>query len=137
MRIGIDEYFLNISETVAQRATCLRRQVGAVIVRDKKILATGFNGSPKGLPHCLDIGCLVIDSHCARCLHAEENAILQAAQSLEAATIYCTDKPCLACTRRIINVGISKVIYLRDYPDPVADSFMKEAGIEIFQYVKT
>lgn len=134
MRISTDQYFMEMALTASKRATCNRRQVGAILVRNNKILATGFNGSPKGLPHCLDAGCLMINGHCARCLHAEENALLQAATDLSGAIIYCTDKPCLACTRRIINVGISRVIYLRDYPDPVAEEFMKLANIYLEQY---
>src|SRR5512136_2014667 len=117
-----DEYFMEITRLVARRSTCLRRQVGAVLVKDKNILATGYNGAPSGVAHCLDAGCLReqlgIPSgerhELCRGLHAEQNAIIQAAFHgirIQGATIYCTNQPCVICTKMIINAGIKEVIY--------------------------
>jgi len=138
-----DEYFLNISTEVARRATC-RLDVGAVLVKNKRILATGYNGSPVGLPHCNDVGCLlhdVVDSnghiakHCLRTAHAEQNAIAQAAMhgvSTEGATLYCTDEPCLSCAKILINAGITKVVCKRPYHDAkLSRDFFAQAGVAI------
>ena len=136
-----DRYFMKITHLVAERSTCLRRKVGAVIVKDKKIISTGYNGSPKGLAHCLQIGCLR-DSmgvpsgerhELCRGAHAEQNAIIQAAgsgNSMEGATMYCTDSPCSTCTKMIINAGIKKLVLGSDYPDQLGRDLIREAGIE-------
>lgn len=132
-----DEYFLNIAEVVSTRSTCLRRAVGAVLVRDRQILSTGYNGAPRGLPHCIDVGCLMKDEHCVRASHAEMNAIAQAALHgvrVKGATLYCTDKPCLICTKLLINAGIVRIVYLRDYPDEVSEQMLKTANIEYERY---
>lgn len=137
-----DEYFLQIAQVVANRSTCLRRQIGAVIVKDRRILTTGYNGAPSGLAHCLEIGCLrdqlEIPSgtrhEVCRALHSEMNAIIQAAQhgvSTKGATLYCTTQPCSVCTRMLINAGIVRVVYTGDYPDSFAMSLLEEAGIEV------
>lgn len=137
-----DEYFLSIAKLVAERSTCLRRQVGAVIVKDKRILTTGYNGAPSGLDHCDKTGCmrekLNIPSgerhELCRALHAEMNAMLQAAQygiSLRDSMIYCTNQPCIICAKMIINAGIKRVVVLSDYPDELAKKFLKEADIEV------
>jgi dCMP deaminase len=137
-----DEYFLEIAHVVAKRSTCVRRQVGAVIVRDRRILTTGYNGAPSGLSHCLEIGCirdqLGIQSgtraEVCRALHAEMNAVIQAAQhgvSTKGATLYCTTQPCSVCTRMLINAGIVRVVYSGDYPDDFSASMLEEAGIEV------
>jgi dCMP deaminase len=122
-----DQYFLTITRQVAERSTCLRAQVGAVIVRDKNILATGYNGSPAGLPHCLDVGCLVyrsttpageIEENCFRCIHAEINAIAQAAKNgagIRDADIYITHTPCIHCFKVLINTGIKRIFYEKPY----------------------
>ena len=144
-RPTIDEYFMNIAKVVATRSTCLRHHVGAVIVRDKRIISTGYNGSPKGLKHCLDIGCIrdqeSIESgtkvEICRAIHAEQNAIIQAAlhgTSTEGATLYCTHQPCIICAKMIINAGIIKVIYGEDYPDKAAIELFNEANIEVIKY---
>ena len=144
-RPTIDEYFMNIAKVVATRSTCLRHHVGAVIVRDKRIISTGYNGSPKGLKHCLDIGCIRdqenIESgtkvEICRAIHAEQNAIIQAAlhgTSTEGATLYCTHQPCIICAKMIINAGIIKVIYGEDYPDKAAIELFNEANIEVIKY---
>ena len=127
-----DEYFMQMAELTAQRSTCLRRQVGAIIVKEKHIIATGYNGAPKGLPHCEELGgCLreklEIPSgerhELCRALHAEQNAIIQAAtlgQSIEGATIYITHQPCIICAKMIINAGISRIVIRRGYPDEMS-----------------
>jgi len=137
-----NEYFLNICNLIASRSTCLRRQVGAVIVKDKQILASGYNGAPTGIKHCDLVGCLReklgVPSgqrhELCRALHAEQNAFLQAAKhgvSLKGASIYITTQPCSICAKMIINAGIKKVIIQGDYPDDLALEFLEEAGIEI------
>lgn len=115
-----DDYFLKIAETAAERGTCPRRKVGAVIVRDKQILSTGYNGSVRGLPHCTDVGCLIIEEGggCQRVVHAEINSILQAANHgvcISGATIYTTMSPCWDCFKAIVNGGINRIVYLVEY----------------------
>ena len=135
MRPDWDEYFMNIASTVATRSTCDRAFVGAVLVRDKRILTTGFNGSPAGLPHCDDAGHLMIDGHCVRTTHAEANAIIQAALhgiSTKGATCYVTHFPCLSCTKMLINAGITHIIYKEAYRiDINAEDFLRTAGVEV------
>lgn len=136
------EYFTQISLMVAQRSTCIRRKVGAVIVRNKRMLTTGYNGAPSGVSHCLDVGCLRdqlgIPSgqrhELCRGLHAEQNAIIQAAThgvSIEGADLYCTNQPCIICTKMIINAGIRRVYYLDGYADDMSLSMFHEAGVEL------
>lgn len=136
------EYYMEIASVVKKRSTCIRRQVGAVIVLNNNILATGYNGTPKKIRHCSEVGCmrkeLSIPSgerhELCRGLHAEQNAIIQAAHhgvSIDGATIYVTHKPCIVCAKMIINSGISKIIYKGDYPDPLTDNMLKETNIEI------
>ncbi|MFH1459903.1 MAG: cytidine/deoxycytidylate deaminase family protein [Candidatus Omnitrophota bacterium] len=137
-----DEYFLSIVSLVAKRSTCLRRQVGAVIVKEKRILATGYNGAPSGLEHCEKIGCLrdklKIPSgerhELCRALHAEMNAILQAAQygiSVKDSIIYCSNQPCVICAKMIINAGIKKIVVLSKYPDKFAKKILDEAKVKV------
>ena len=139
-----DSYFFEITKLVATRSTCIRRSVGAVIVKDKRILATGYNGAPSGLPHCLDIGCLReklnIPSgerqEICRGIHAEQNALMQAAKfgiSVDGATIYVTHHPCVVCAKLLINAGIKVIRYLEDYPDELSKEMLKEAGMDIRQ----
>ncbi len=148
MRPSWDEYFMGITRAVASRATCLRRNVGAVVVKDKRLLTTGYNGAPAGLPHCGEAGCLRqklnIPSgqrqEICRGLHAEQNAIIQAGLygvSLQGATIYTTTFPCITCAKMIINAGISRLIYADSYPDEFSESFLRDAGVEIECYVST
>lgn len=113
-----DEYFMGLAHRVATRATCPRAAVGAVIVKDNRILGTGYNGSPSGTAHCIDEGCIMSRNHCIRTIHAEVNAILDALQrgSVRGATLYCTHYPCANCAKLIKQVGIIKVVYGRDYP---------------------
>jgi dCMP deaminase len=136
-----DEYFMDIVELVARRSTCLRRGVGAVIVKDKRLLTTGYNGAPSGLRHCQETGCLReklnISSgerhELCRGLHAEQNAIIQAAVhgvSIKGATLYCTVHPCSICLKMIINAGITRIVYREGYSDKLAERMLEEAGIE-------
>ncbi len=129
-----NEYFMNIAHEVAKRSTCERAQVGAVIVRDKRILTTGYNGSPRGLPHCSEVGCLMDNGHCVRTLHAEQNAIIQAALHgviTEGAIIYVTHQPCFICAKTIINAGISEIVYDKEYRDDRSIDFLTQAGVKI------
>lgn len=141
-RPGWDEYFLKMTRIVAERSTCLRRQVGAVLVRDKRILATGYNGAPSGLPHCGEVGCLrekmKIPSgerhELCRALHAEMNALLQCAVhgiSTEGSTLYCTNQPCSLCAKMLINAGVRRVVMLEGYPDEMASEMLAQAGVQI------
>lgn len=131
-----DHYFLNIAYEVANRSTCDRAQVGAVIVKDKRILTTGYNGSPSGLAHCTEVGCLMENGHCIRTLHAEQNAIIQAALhgvSTAGGTIYVTHQPCFLCAKMIINAGIKEIVYGQEYPDDRSRQFLDEAGVNLTQ----
>jgi dCMP deaminase len=141
-RPGWDEYFLEIATLVAQRSTCLRRKVGALVVKDRRILATGYNGTPSGIKHCSQVGCLrdklKIPSgerhELCRGLHAEQNVLLQASLhgvSLRDGVLYVTNQPCIICTKMIINAGISEVVMSGPYPDAMALSFLKEAKIRV------
>lgn len=143
MRSSWDEYFMEIAEIVKTRSTCLRRHVGAVIVKENRILTTGYNGAPSGLKHCTELGgCerqrLGIPSgerhELCRALHAEQNAIIQAAKmgnTTEGATIYITLQPCVICAKMLINAGIVRIVHKGEYPDPLSRAILEEAGIEI------
>ncbi len=138
-----DEYFMQMAELTAQRSTCLRRKVGAVIIKDKHIIATGYNGAPKGVPHCSELGgCererLNVPSgqrhELCRAIHAEQNAIIQAAtlgQSIEGGSIYITHHPCVICAKMIINAGIKRIVVKEGYPDELAVEILKQAGLKI------
>ncbi len=137
-----DEYFLSIAELVSKRSTCLRRSVGAVLVKDKRILATGYNGAPSKIAHCSETGCirekLKVPSgerhELCRGLHGEQNAFLQAAlhgTSLRGASLYSTTQPCIICAKMIINAGINEVIIRGDYPDKMAKEFLREAQVKV------
>ena len=138
MRPDWDSYFTQIAQVVATRSTCDRAYVGAVLVREKRILATGFNGSPKGLDHCDEAGHLMVEGHCVRTIHAETNAIIQAALhgvSTNGATCYVTHYPCIHCTKTLINAGIKKVVYVQGYRvDENAQAFYEQAGVEVLQF---
>lgn len=113
-----DEYFVGIARLVASRATCPRRSVGAVIVKDLRIISTGYNGSMPNTDHCTDVGCLMIDGHCERTIHAEVNAIAQAAkngQSVNGATLYCTTFPCWNCFKSVVSSGIQELVFADSY----------------------
>ena len=142
VRPSWDEYFLEIAKLVASRSTCLRRQVGAVFVRDKRMLATGYNGAPSGLKHCEEVGCIREregvpsgERHeLCRGIHAEQNAILQAAQfgiSLRDSVLYGTTQPCVLCAKMLINTGIKRMVVLGGYPDSLAREMLEEAGVDV------
>ncbi|MBE0502545.1 MAG: cytidine/deoxycytidylate deaminase family protein [Desulfuromonadales bacterium] len=135
-----DEYFMEIARLVASRSTCLRRQVGAVMVKDKNILATGYNGTPSGIRHCSDVGCLRLQMNVpsgerhelCRGLHAEQNAIIQAAKhgvNIDGAVLYCTHSPCIICSKMLINSGVKRIVCTDGYPDPLAKAMLDEAGL--------
>ncbi len=128
---------MRITFQVARRSTCPRAAVGAVIVRDKRILTTGYNGAPANLPHCTEVGCLMVNGHCVRTLHAEQNAIIQGALhgvDVSHSTIYVTHQPCLICAKMIINAGIERVVYAGSYPDEIAQGFLLDAGVELVRF---
>ena len=135
-------YFMDIAQLVSSRSTCLRRHVGAVIVKENRILSTGYNGAPTGIRHCLDRGCLRDElkipsgqrHELCRGLHAEQNAIIQAAYhgvSIESSDIYCTNQPCIICAKMIINAGLKKIIVGNSYPDELATEMLNEAGLKV------
>ena len=137
-----DEYFMEMAELARKRSTCLRRGVGAVIVKDNRVIATGYNGVPRGIRHCEETGCLRQQLNVpsgkmhelCRGLHAEQNAIIQAAcmgSSIEGGTLYCTTQPCVICTKMIINAGINRVVIKEAYPDELAQEMAAEAGLVI------
>jgi dCMP deaminase len=133
-RVSWDRYFMNLAVEAATRSTCPRKAVGAVIVRDRAILATGYNGSLRGLEHCTDIGCLMENEHCVRTVHAEANAILQAARhgvGIDGADIYVTASPCWNCFKLIANSGIRRILYGEFYRDERIHDFAEQAGIEL------
>ena len=142
-RISWDEYFMEMAKLAARRSTCLRRQVGAVIVQDKHVIATGYNGAPKGIPHCAELGGCYREQNnipsgerheLCRALHAEQNAIIQAAtyaQGVDGATIYITHQPCVICAKMIINAGIQRIVVNEGYPDEMAVDILEEAGLRI------
>ena len=140
-----DAYFMGITALVAQRSTCTRRMVGAVIVKDKRILTTGYNGAPTGIRHCLDVGCLRETMNIpsgerhelCRGIHAEQNAIIQAAYhgvSVKDASLYCTNQPCTICAKMIINAGIKRIYFRSGYADALAQEMLYEADVELIQY---
>ena len=141
-----DEYFMQMAELTAQRSTCLRRHVGAVIVQDKHVVATGYNGAPKGVAHCAEIGGCLREKmgipsgerhEPCRALHAEQNAIIQAAtlaQSIEGASIYITHQPCIICAKMIINAGIKRIVVKEGYPDEMSVRMLDEAGLKIVMF---
>ncbi|MGB4482719.1 MAG: cytidine/deoxycytidylate deaminase family protein [bacterium] len=142
-----DDYFMEIARVVARRSTCLRRQVGAVLVRDKHILATGYNGAPAGAPHCQEVGCLREQlgvppgerHELCRGLHAEQNAIIQAALhgvTTMGATLYVTCQPCVVCTKMLINAGVKRILFQGPYPDPLAREMLRDSGLLLERYGK-
>lgn len=137
-------YFMEITQLVAKRSTCVRRSVGAVIVKDKRILSTGYNGAPSGIRHCIDIGCLreelKIESgqrhELCRGIHAEQNAIIQAAYhgvSIKGADLYCTNLPCIICAKMVINAGLMTIYYQAGYADNLSKDMLDEAGISLIK----
>jgi dCMP deaminase len=143
--MGWDEYFMEMAKLAGRRSTCLRRQTGAVLVRDNRVVATGYNGAPKGLPHCAEVGCmreaLKVPSgqrhELCRGLHAEQNAIIQAAVfgvSTKGATLYTTTYPCSICAKMIINAEVAEVVYDDDYEDDLAKELLSRAGVKVRRF---
>jgi len=141
-RPSYDEYFMEMAHLVAKRSTCLRRKVGAILVKDKHILSTGYNGAPKGLKHCSEVGCLRKElgipsgerHEICRGLHAEQNAIIQAAVfgiSIKNSVLYCTNTPCVVCAKMLINAGVDEIVYSGEYPDDLAKKIISESKIKI------
>lgn len=142
IRPSWDQYFMSITQVVSDRSTCLRRQIGALIIHDRRILTTGYNGAPSGLSHCEQVGCVREQQGIAsgerhelcRGLHAEQNAIIQAALSgvsIRGGTLYTTHFPCGLCAKMIINSGIVRVVYSSEYPDPLSQELFREAGVSV------
>ena len=140
-----DEYFMEMAQLVSSRSTCLRRRVGAVIVKEKRVLSTGYNGSPKGTKHCEELGCIRVQMNVpsgtrhelCRGVHAEQNAVTQAAYfgvSVDGATIYTTTYPCSMCAKILINAGIKEIVYSEGYSDDLSKELLNEAGIKIREY---
>ncbi len=128
---------MEIARTVATRATCPRAMVGAVLTRSRRILTTGYNGAPRGVQHCTDVGCIMADGHCLRATHAEANAIVQGALhgvGLEGATAYCTHQPCAGCSKLLISAGVVRIVYADAYPDPIGQGLLAEAGVALERY---
>ena len=145
-RLTNEQYFIQIANIVSKRSTCLRRRVGAIIVKDNRILTTGFNGAPKNFIHCLDIGCIrdkeniksgTMQETC-RGVHAEQNAIIQGSLygvCISGSTLYCTHHPCISCSKMLINANIIKVVYINSYPDEEANKYLKEANIIVKRFI--
>lgn len=142
MRPDWDKYFMDIAELTAKRSTCLRRNVGAVLVKENRIMSTGYNGAPRNLKHCVEIGCLRdklgVESgerhELCRGIHAEQNTIIQAAiigVSIKESILYTTSQPCILCTKMLINAGITKIVYKGKYPDKLSLEMLKEAEIDL------
>jgi len=140
VRVSWDEYFMNIAREVATRSTCARKHVGAVIVRDRTILSTGYNGSVRGLPHCDEVGHMMEDGHCVRTIHAEANAIIQAAKNgtrIDGAGIYVTASPCWNCFKTIANAGLTRIVFGEFYRDPRIFEMSNLIGIELVDLTRT
>ncbi len=145
VRPSIDEYFMMMAILISSRSTCIRRKVGAVIVKDKRVLSTGYNGPPRGMKHCDETGCLREELHVpsgerhelCRGLHAEQNAVIQAALfgiSIDGSTIYVTNHPCSVCTKILINAGIKEIVYDEYYHDELAEEILAESDVKVRQF---
>ena len=147
-RVTKPNYYLDIAATVLKRSTCLRKRYGAIIVKNDAIVSTGYNGAPRGRDNCIELGFCVREQlniprgeryELCRALHAEQNAIIQAAKlgsSIDGATLYCTHQPCVICAKMIVNAGIRRVIYHQGYPDPFALEIFDEAGVKLEQFTE-
>jgi dCMP deaminase len=144
-RMGLDEYFMRVAILVSQRSTCLRRPVGAIVVKQKRILTTGYNGAPRNLRHCLEVGCLRdqlgVSSgerhELCRGVHAEQNAIIQGAvfgTSIEGGTMYTTTFPCVVCSKLAINAGVVEIVYASGYPDELSKEMLEESGMTLREF---
>lgn len=136
MQPSIDEYFMMMAVIVSLRSTCCRALVGAVLTKDGRVLGTGYNGAPSKLEHCTDVGCLIVNNHCIRTVHAEVNAVINCARhgvSTEGSVLYCTHFPCFDCMKMLINAGVMGIVYLNDYIDDRGDALClaEKAGMKI------
>lgn len=140
-----DTYFMRMAELVATRSTCLRRNVGAVVVKEKRVLTTGYNGAPKGLRHCAEVGCVRLSNNIesgtrhelCRGVHAEQNAVIQAAYfgvSIKDSTIYTTNYPCVMCAKILVNAGIREIVFGDDYIDDLSRKVLAESGVTVRKY---
>lgn len=137
MRLSWDKYFLNLAHQASSMSTCPRLSAGAVVVKDKRVVSTGYNGAPSGLPHCIDVGCLMVNDHCIRTVHAEANALLWAGvRNTTGATLYVTHASCRYCILLIINARISRVVYADDYGVSNVE-LLKDAGITVEKYAQS
>jgi len=134
MRKDWDSYFMEMVDMVGSRATCPRKHVGAILVKDKKILSTGYNGSPHGLEHCEDIGCMIVDNHCIRTIHAEMNALLQAGKEAKGSILYCNCIPCAICFKLCIQMGVTKIVYSEDYKSDEAKYWIDSHIIDVVKW---
>ena len=125
-----DQYFLDLARAAAQRSTCPRLRVGAVVVKSNKVIATGFNGAPRGQPHCDDVGCLMKNDHCIRAVHGDANALIFSGEKSIGATLYITHAPCWSCAGLIINAGIARIVYAQDYGGEDGPERLRKAGIK-------
>ena len=130
------EYFTQMSQLVATRSTCPRRNVGAVLVRSHRVIASGYNGAPAGQPHCTEVGCVIENNHCVRTIHAELNALLQCARygiATQDVDLFCTDMPCQHCARAVVQAGIRRIYYLRPYQSPETWELMAATGVQLIR----
>lgn len=130
------EYFIQMSLLVATRSTCPRRSVGAVLVRDHRVIASGYNGAPAGQPHCTEVGCVMENDHCVRTIHAELNALLQCARygiATQGVDLFCTDMPCRHCARALVQAGIERIYYLRPYESPETLELVASTGVQLIR----
>lgn len=135
-RASWSEYFMQMSLLVATRSTCPRRSVGAVLVRDHRVIASGYNGSPAGQPHCTEAGCVMENGHCVRTIHAELNALLQCARygiQTQGVDLYCTDMPCWHCARALVQAGIQRIYYMRPYESPETLELITSTGVQLIR----
>ena len=135
-RISWDEYFIQITELISKRGTCPRKKVGALIVKENKIIASGYNGAPVGMKHCSEAGCIIKNDHCVRVIHAEINALLQAGKEAKDAKLYCTCLPCEICFKLCIQAGIKEIVYLEDYKKEDLSYWIKSGKIKLTKWKK-
>lgn len=130
---------MELAAVVAKRSTCNRRAVGCILVKEKRVLTTGYNGSPPGMPHCVDVGCLMVDGHCVRTIHAEQNAIVQAALhgiSTQGCICYVTTTPCVNCAKLLISAGVRRIVYRDEYTESLGRSMLLDAGVVLEQIME-
>lgn len=135
-RISWDKYFIEIVKLIAKRSTCSRLRAGALLVKNNKIIASGYNGAPKGMSHCDDIGCLIKDGHCIRTIHAEQNALIQAGENANNSILYTTNVPCPICFKLLIQANVKKIIFIEDYRNEDSKYWIKKNIIKVQKWKK-